>query len=168
MSVRLFISAVFQLIGSTDSSRFPNGGRSYRRDPASLTDLVRCTVTVDSCNDLLDYVQKILDMSVVGTGSLDDVKDSEKPTKMFRLVGVKNRFRLDYDERLSAGYRSMSINVEVGWEVIEGAVVFKPVSKWGSVERHICELQVHLTGINGDDSPEKHRNYVEWRNTLTR
>ena len=75
---------------------------------------MRCTVTVDSCNELLNYVQKILDMSVVGTGSLDDVKDFEKPTKMFRLVGVKNRFRLDYDERLSAGYRSMSINVEVG------------------------------------------------------
>jgi hypothetical protein len=123
---------------------------------------------VEGGNELLRVWGAISDKSVVNICASERHVDKSSDGKMFRLVGVKNRFKADYEDRESAGYRNMSINVEVGWEVIKGAVVFKPVSKWGSVERHICELQVHLTGINGDDSPEKHRNYVEWRNTLTR
>jgi hypothetical protein len=142
--------------------------RSYRRDVGSLTDLVRCTIMVDGCKELLRVWEAISGKSVVSICSSGKHGDKSE-NKMFRLVGVKNRFKADYDDRESAGYRNMSISVEVGWEVVQGAVVFKPVSNWGSVKRHICELQVHLTGINGDhDSPEKHRNYVEWRNTLTR
>ena len=142
--------------------------RSYRRDCASLTDLVRSTVVAEGCQELLSVVQEIFAISAVA-GATWKKGEGSTSSKIFRLVGIKNRFKIDYDDRGSAGYRNLSINVEVGWEMEDGAVVFKPVSGWGNtMRRHICELQVHLAGLNGDASPEKHMNYVQWRNTLTR
>ena len=122
---------------------------------------------VDGGNELLRVWGAISDKSVVNICASERHVD-KSDSKMFRLVGVKNRFKADYEDRESAGYRNMSINVEVGWEMEQGGVVFKPVSEWGNVRRHICEVQVHLKGFNGDESPDKRRNYVAWRNTQNR
>jgi len=150
--------------------------RSYRRDTARLTDLVRCTCVVEDEMQLLKLVQIILGMSVYGlvgacvedrTRGLEVAQD--KGDAMFRLLKIENRFDENYDaDVLSAGYRDVSMNVEVGWQMEDGLVVFKPVREWGKMRRHICELQVHLRGFNITASEQHHQNYVEWRDMLTR
>ena len=150
--------------------------RSYRRDSGCLTDLVRCTCTADSCEQLLNVTKAIFDNCEVGTTVTEDHSESgalendpqSSQSKKFRLVKIKNLFDIKYDCKASAGYRSVSIDVEVGWEIEAGAVVFIPVSKWGNVRRHVCEVQIHLAGFNNSDSKGQHSNYVQWRNTLTR
>jgi hypothetical protein len=71
----------------------------------------------------------------------DDLADSNS-VQLFRLCTIDNRFDPDYDPEESAGYRDVSINIEVGWKMQEGVVVFLPVHEWGDYHRHICEVQV--------------------------
>jgi len=73
----------------------------------------------------------------------DDPNDSD--SQIFRLSTIENRFDPDYDPGNSAGYRDVSINIEVGWKMQEGVVVFLPIHEWDDYHRHICEVQVRST-----------------------
>lgn len=93
-------------------------------------------------------------------------------TKMMRVTGLKNRLDPLYDPRSSAGFRGLSMNLEVGWTVDgEGATVMLEVDEWTRTraEVHICELQLLLKNqYDAGAQTDSHATYVKWRNMLGR
>jgi hypothetical protein len=105
--------------------------RTYRRDVACLTDLVRCTVIADSLGNVGDFIQLLYSMSVVGLDAPfeEEGKRSrlrvggqlDSGDEIFRITALENRFDpSDADETsnmssMRHGYRGLTLNVEVGW-----------------------------------------------------
>lgn len=108
--------------------------RKFRRDASRLTDLVRCTCVLHSPEEVLSFAETIMNMSQIGI--MDTHADSAASVKplmpnlrggnvasqgsehtnskqLFRMCTISNRFDPDYDVSKSAGYRDMSMDVEV-------------------------------------------------------
>lgn len=131
--------------------------RIYGRDAAAVTDFVRCTAIFPTMGGVLGFFRRLLQRSDCGGNS------------MFRLVRVKNRFDVGYDaEAKSAGYRDLSMLVEVGW-IDDGSLLnFVPVKEWDEVRasRHICEIQVHLATLHKVKEGSSHANYCRFRDLM--
>mmetsp|Transcript_69487 Transcript_69487/g.159366 ORF Transcript_69487/g.159366 Transcript_69487/m.159366 type:complete len:135 (+) Transcript_69487:306-710(+) len=129
-----------------------------------LTDLVRCTVLAEDLRQVEALMATLEARSVVGLAGAANTSDGEE---MFRITAIKNRFDESYDDNKSGGYRDLSLNVEVGWTIKDGAVFFENVQDWNALEcqHHICEIQVHLRSSNVKMvSGRLHARYVELRN----
>ena len=151
--------------------------RSYRRDVGCLTDLVRCTIVVETADQLLDVFKMFLRMSVVGNATVERshllgvavdndsnnqtapgilnrmVSDSQLDDQVFRITSVKNRFhQLSNSYDPATGYRDLSLNLEVGWsyDFDSAHPSFLPVYEWnkGVTEQQIIEVQVLLYFIH--------------------
>jgi hypothetical protein len=144
--------------------------RSYRRDVGCLTDLVRCTIVVETTEQLLQVFKMFREKSIIGINSVEmsyllgvDVEDDATSRQSlsslqsdidsadlqediyFRITQVKNRFHHKsefYDP--GTGYRDLSLNLEVGWNYDFDVLTFLPVQEWskGVTEQHIIEVQV--------------------------
>jgi hypothetical protein len=145
--------------------------RSYRRDVGCLTDLVRCTIVVETTEQLLRVFKMFRDKSIIGIESVErsyllgvDVEEDDANTRQslsslqsdndsgdlqediyFRITQVKNRFhhKSEYYDP-GTGYRDLSLNLEVGWNYDFDILTFLPVQEWskGVTEQHIIEVQV--------------------------
>mmetsp|Transcript_58793 Transcript_58793/g.138582 ORF Transcript_58793/g.138582 Transcript_58793/m.138582 type:complete len:249 (+) Transcript_58793:2-748(+) len=173
--------------------------RCYNRDPSCLTDIVRCTVIFESIPDMVKFLRRIVDSSQIGFAPTEQMVSElggEDGTslniprqetlrlmdfasvgglgmsKKTRITNLKNRTDPDFDVWQSAGFRGVSINIEVGW-VMEPSGVPKllPVEKWEQVEAatHICELQLQLNNMYElSTNVATYQYYVRWRNLLSR
>mmetsp|Transcript_47846 Transcript_47846/g.109088 ORF Transcript_47846/g.109088 Transcript_47846/m.109088 type:complete len:174 (+) Transcript_47846:178-699(+) len=141
--------------------------RSYLRDAALVTDLVRCTVVLETLAQVQAFVESLMAVSLIGVSGSEESASSGS-TKMFRLHRLKNRFDRGYDSRRSGGYRDLSLNVEVGWVVQNGSPKFIPLDSWNRrvSETHICEIQVHLRSVYDIKQSGSHDRYIAWRNLL--
>jgi hypothetical protein len=140
--------------------------RSYRRNAGCLTDLVRCTIIVETIDQLLRLFKLFQDRSIFGEESVerfhllgvnveDDTRSRESLSSSqldrlqediyFRITRVKNRFhhKSEYYDP-ATGYRDLSLNLEVGWNYESDTLTLLPVQEWskGVTEQHIIELQV--------------------------
>jgi len=153
--------------------------RVYGRDVGMLTDLVRCTVLADDLEKVEALLEKLHAVSVVGQGEhphRDDAgEDVEKRRpagyhqdgKIFRITVIKNRLDTRYDDSQSAGYRDLSMNVEVWWSMKDGLVSFEREHNWDNLtcSSHICEIQVRLRSQHHNIvQGGLHNSYVELRN----
>ncbi|EKX45978.1 hypothetical protein GUITHDRAFT_108018 [Guillardia theta CCMP2712] len=152
--------------------------RSYGRDPSCLTDLVRCTILVQSMEEVQEWLSCFRRISVVGYGvsardrrrasdvAPEDVEMGGREIFM-SVTSIKNRYDPRYDARLSGGYRDMCICV--GWTIDEASqtCMFVPVREWGKMEvrKHICEIQVLLEVMQGVKKV-LHKEYVNFRNIM--
>uniref|UniRef100_A0A7S0EMU0 Uncharacterized protein n=1 Tax=Hanusia phi TaxID=3032 RepID=A0A7S0EMU0_9CRYP len=136
--------------------------RSYNRDPSCLTDLVRCTIVVQSMDEVLAWVTSLCDQSVVGFEvnawegpgssrvSSEDIEaggDGLREDIYMSITSIKNRYDPAYNASISGGYRDLCVCVEVGWTLDEmsQSCSFVPVKEWGQtagLRKHICEIQV--------------------------
>ena len=110
--------------------------RSYSGDARWLIDLVRAGVTFRTLDAMRHYLRCIRNDARVA------------------ILQIKNRFRLDYDSGMSAGYRNLSISL---------LVVDELTMRLG-VDAHVCELQLGLEEIDSLKNDQGHHNYVTWRN----
>jgi hypothetical protein len=66
--------------------------RLYNRNPACLTDLVRCTVVVADLDDAMAFLSLLEHRSVVGIGDVcSEYSDEKSEPKMMRITQLKNR-----------------------------------------------------------------------------
>lgn len=98
-------------------------------------------------------------------------KVSRREQRM-RITRLKNRTDPDFDVWQSAGFRGVSMSIEVGWVMeASGALRLLAVEKWEQVDAatHICELQLQLSSMSdlSTDIPT-YQYYVRWRNLLSR
>ena len=110
--------------------------RSYRRNTGCLTDLVHCTIIVETIDQLLHLFKLFQDRSIFGEESVDrfhllvvNVEDDTKSRESlsssqsdrlqediyFRITRLKNRFhhKSEYYDPVT-GYRDLSLNLEDG------------------------------------------------------
>jgi len=71
-----------------------------------------------------------------------------------RLMRIKNRFDRSYDAHKSAGYRDVSLILQI---VSEKACYL-------GLEYHCCELQLHIDTLYESKTDGGHKRYVQWRN----
>ena len=126
--------------------------RSYRRDAGCLTDLVRCTIIVETIDQLLRLFKLFQNRSIFGEKCVErfhllgvDVQDDTKSRESlgssqldhlqediyFCITRVKNRFHHKsehYDP--ATGYRDLSLNLEVGWHYESDTLTLLPVQEW--------------------------------------
>jgi len=162
--------------------------RVYGRDVAMLTDLVRCTVLAEDLRQVEALMATLEARSVVGLAEVgrreeegdeddamlrsdasDDARrsDASEDARILRITAIHNRFDGSYDDTTSAGYRDLSLSVEVGWVMREGRVSFERVRDWKALEcqRHICEIQVRMRSQHQEIVTKGlHTRYVELRN----
>ena len=100
-----------------------------------IIDLVRSAITFETVAELHKCLQAI----------------AADPTVC--ILGLKNRFALDYDSAQSAGYRNLALNI----------VVVDRFSMLQGVERHVCELQLGLKAFDDLKNEHGHQLYVQWR-----
>lgn len=130
--------------------------RVYRRDPAYLADLVRCTVVFRTISDIELFLRKIEERAVVGLKAWKATPPAAEaavgPAKIFRIMRMLNRFDPEYNaDRRSSGYRDMSLHLEVGWTSVrrpDQKFKFEPLERWGRCQRHVCEVQLLLQSMH--------------------
>jgi hypothetical protein len=123
--------------------------RLYNRNPACLTDLVRCTVVVAGLREAAGFLELLGSKSVIGISetSVEDILGRDGSVhdspRIMRITQLKNRLDLCYKDIESMGYRDLCLNVEVGWTVENGAVQLQDVKDWFYLDCKtlICEIQ---------------------------
>lgn len=110
--------------------------RSYNGDATRLSDIVRGALVFEYFEDLLAVFRKI-------------ATDPE-----VQIHRIKNRFDLNYDAALSAGYRDVCILVTISTDE----------NKKSGADQHVCEVQMHMAAILAIKSDAGHKRYVKWRN----
>jgi len=131
--------------------------RTYFRDPAAISDLVRCTVVYEDIVGVQRFFERVRERSDRGGSG------------MLKIRRVKNRFNTDFDAaKETVGYRDLSLLVEVGFLERGGLVEFVPAKEWESLEaaRHICEIQVHARPLYTVKQAGSHEKYVSFRDWL--
>ncbi|EKX42368.1 hypothetical protein GUITHDRAFT_111645 [Guillardia theta CCMP2712] len=166
--------------------------RSYQRDPSCLTDLVRCTVVVQSIDEVLAWVTFLREQSVVGfevngrdkpgssrvtSEDIEAGRDAMRGDIFMSITSIKNRYDPSYKASISGGYRDLCVCVEVGWtrDEMNQTCSLVPVREWGQtagLRKHICEIQVgeELGTVLLEEMHAikklLHKEYVNFRNTL--
>mmetsp|Transcript_21033 Transcript_21033/g.48647 ORF Transcript_21033/g.48647 Transcript_21033/m.48647 type:complete len:312 (+) Transcript_21033:3-938(+) len=111
--------------------------RSCKGDVSRILDLARQTIVFRSVHSLLECLGVIhADPDVI-------------------VERVKNRMDPDFDTKLSAGYRDVSLNLRIQ----NGA------TQSMGIETHVCEVQLLLTQFADLKNDNGHSRYVTWRNT---
>lgn len=110
--------------------------RSYQGKVWKLLDICRQSMVFDSVGDLADCLQLIL----------------QDPAVL--VVSVKNRLAIDYDDKETAGYRDVNINLCFQSEV----------AKQLGIDTHVCELQLLLRSFAELKTDSGHVRYVRFRN----
>ena len=121
--------------------------RKYYADPCCLTDLVRCTVLLDSISEIQICLDAILSNSrtSIPQETNQDALESmieEESVKTFVLTSIKDNLHSQADSQR----QSICLNLEVAWDGAAGSshIQLLPVNEWNqhphSVRRHICEV----------------------------
>mmetsp|Transcript_1385 Transcript_1385/g.3059 ORF Transcript_1385/g.3059 Transcript_1385/m.3059 type:complete len:507 (-) Transcript_1385:161-1681(-) len=110
--------------------------RSYAGDACRLLDICR------GCLTFVDFQSLRHALELIG-------RDPE-----VRLMRIKNRFDRSYDAHKSAGYRDVSLILQI---VSEKACYL-------GLEYHCCELQLHIDTLYESKTDGGHKRYVQWRN----
>ena len=163
--------------------------RSYGRDAKQLTDLVRFSIIAKNFEQLINVFCTFCDVSVIGPDSKPPsscppsgaaqlgrasatTHTSATGAVWFRMTGVKNRFDPASEHfDVGTGFRSLTLNLEVGWSVPGDEIEFLPVAQWDddNAQQHIFEVQIHLEGwYRSSRSPEIRAAYREFRDLLSR
>jgi len=135
---------------------------------------VRCTIVCPGIPEALETLQ-----SIISKCRSDDAPVSAKyerlsadADKILRVHRVKNRFDPAYKDSKTAGYRDISLQVEVGWIIgKDGMCWFVPVAHWGNspvkVDRLVCEIQIQVSySVHSEKFKDKHERYLQYRNTM--
>mmetsp|Transcript_24498 Transcript_24498/g.48950 ORF Transcript_24498/g.48950 Transcript_24498/m.48950 type:complete len:163 (+) Transcript_24498:2-490(+) len=144
--------------------------RLYQRDPACLTDLVRCTVVVAKLEQACSFMRLVKLRSVTGLEPAKEQTEGQQ-SRIFRVMRCVNRLDPEYNaEQRSAGYRDVSLNLEVGWCDIAGPEQefrFEAVEDWDRLrcQRHVCEVQLLLRSMH-ELKVQLHQHYTQRRNIL--
>lgn len=110
--------------------------RSYRSDVSQLCDLCRQTIVFEDLNELIGCLYTI--------GS----------DKQIVVCRIKNRLDPNYDARMTAGHRSVVLNVRV---------VARETKRLG-LETHVSEVQLVLRQLQELQNEEAHARYIQFRN----
>jgi cytochrome c556 len=113
--------------------------RSYNEDVGKLCDLCRCSLVFATISDLTKGLALICNDPDV------DVQSCHP---------LKQRFALDYDDKLSAGYRDCQLSVK-----LKTGVGTDPAAL-----NHLCEVQLHLRAFYEKKGDGGHKNYKVARN----
>lgn len=109
--------------------------RSYSGDSRKLIDLVRSSIVFDSLESLIAVLKRI--------------RDDERVA----ILQVKNRLSLEFNSKLSAGYRNVALSL----------ILVDDFTAENDIELHICELQLGLSIIEEIKKDDGHQRYVAWR-----
>lgn len=110
--------------------------RSYDGDATCLIDLVRTGITFDRLEDLVACLASI------------------RKDPRVAILQVKNRLSPSFDDRQSAGYRNVALNL----------VLVDPETMRLGVDHHVVEVQLGLKVMDDLKNDEGHANYVRFRN----
>ncbi len=110
--------------------------RSYGNRVCKLLDICRQSIVFESTQDIAACLQLIAED--------DDVS----------ILSIKNRLSREYDDKETAGYRDVNINLRFKNE---------DAHRLG-VDFHICELQLLLRSFAELKSDRGHARYVKFRN----
>jgi len=158
-------------------------GHSSRRKSSCTSTTDKSTTSRDSLNPEQDP-----DLSVDLESLIRGEEGQEAEVAMMKLTNIKNRMDPALTE-VETGYRSLTLNVEVGWRQQEdGSQAIVPVKEWDDASRCfrktslagglsgsssqevrgplICEVQLILREFFEIKSECGHRNYVNFRNTV--
>jgi hypothetical protein len=110
--------------------------RSYNRDATRIIDLVRSGITFERIEDLAACLSCI------------------RRDPRVAILQVKNRLSLTFDDRQSAGYRNLALNL---------VLVDEETMRLG-VDFHVTEVQLGFKLMDDLKNDDGHTNYVRFRN----
>jgi len=115
--------------------------RSYDEDVGRLCDLCRCSLVFATVSDMATGLEMICE-------------DNE--IEIQKCSSLKQRFALEYDDQLSAGYRDVQLSIKVKTDANK---------RYGNAaENHLCEVQLHLKAFYEKKGAGGHDNYKISRN----
>ena len=115
--------------------------RSYDEDVGKLCDLCRCSLVFATVKDLAD-------------GLLMICKDND--VEIQSCNPLKQRFAIEYDDKISAGYRDVQLSVKIKTDENQKNGL--------AAEHHLCEVQLHLKSFYEKKGEGGHDNYKIARN----
>jgi hypothetical protein len=167
--------------------------RCYQRQPAFLTDIVRCRVNCHSISVVSRILKFVLDHGMIADNSLDSLDQSllqrifrvqsdgynpmklsahAEPFHIFQILRCRNRYdnRIP-PERIESGYRDCNLKLMMGYSSsLHGTPWFVPVSMWdSSTFFHVCEIQIVLLNQDAREltSQQMHQRYIRMRDLIS-
>jgi len=115
--------------------------RSYDEDIGRLCDLCRCSLVFATVGDMATGLEMIC---------------QDKDIEVQSCSPLKQRFAIDYNDKMSAGYRDVQLSVKVKTPSNK--------SNGKAAENHLCEVQLHLKAFYEKKGQGGHANYKISRN----
>jgi uncharacterized membrane protein len=166
--------------------------RCYQRQPAFITDIVRCRVNCQNISVVSAILKFVLEHGMVSGDSMDVSNRSllqrifsesnrhdplklcyrAEPNHLFHIIRCRNRYdnRIPLD-RIDSGYRDCNLKLMMGYtSSTQGTPWFVPVSLWdSSTFFHVCEIQIVLLDPNSREltSHQMHQRYIRMRDLVS-